>query len=60
MQMPHVKNEFPQLVNGIKFAVMAYRKLTDHEMMQSIAHYFRSTKKPAKKGSVVTIISVIQ
>ena len=60
MQMPDVKNEFSAPVNGIKFVVMAYRVLTDHEMLESISHYFRSVKKPANKGSVVTIISIIQ
>ena len=60
MLMPDVKNEFPMPVNGIRFVVTAYRKLNDQEMLESIALYFRSTKKPAKKGSVVTIISIIQ
>lgn len=58
--MPNIKTVYPEPVNGINFAVMAFRTLTKEEMRISIAYYFRSVKKKARKGDTITILSVLQ
>ncbi len=60
MKMPNIKTVLEKPVNGVKFEVLAYRKLTDREMLQAVAHFFRSAKKKPKPGSTITIVSVIQ
>lgn len=58
MLLPNVPNEFEDRPNGIKFVVMAYRKLSDQEVLQAVRHYGRTQAKP-RRGSVVKIISTI-
>lgn len=57
---PNVKNVYPVPVNGLKFVVMAFRQLTKQEMKQSIVYYFRTIKKTASVGSLVTITSILE
>jgi hypothetical protein len=60
MNMPDVSNIAKDPARNITFNVMAYRTLTQPEVMMSI-RYFRSTKagKKLKNNTTYTIVSII-
>jgi len=60
MQFPNVSNLAKDEERNITFNVMAYRKLTESELVMAI-RVFRSTKqgRKLKKNTTYTIISVI-
>ena len=60
MQIPDVSNIAKDEKRNITFNVMAYRKLTEAELVQAI-RYFRSTKqgRKLKNNSTYTIVSII-
>lgn len=60
MLQPNVKNVFRVPVNGVNFVVMAYRQLTETEMLEFISSYFRSAKRKPRKGQIITILTVCQ
>lgn len=58
--MPNISNVAKDEKQNITFNVIAYRKLTEDELRQSI-RYFRSTKegRRIKKNTTYTIVSII-
>lgn len=60
MQMPDVSNVAKDDLRNITFNVLAYRKLSEPELLRAI-HYFRSTKqgRKLKKNTTYTIVSTI-
>jgi len=60
MQMPNVSNVAKDDERNITFNVLAYRKLSESELLRAI-RYFRSTKqgRKLKKNTTYTILSTI-
>jgi len=60
MQPPNVKHLLIDDKNGVRYRVLAYRKLTREEVLMAVRHYKsqRKGKKP-KKGTIITIVTVI-
>ena len=60
MQMPNISNVAKDEGNNITINVLAYRKLSEAELIRSI-RYFRSTKqgRRLKKNTNYTIVSII-
>ena len=60
MKMPHVSNVLKLEGLDSVFEVMAYRAISNRELLQAYA-YFRSTKqgKRLKKNQRYTVISII-
>lgn len=55
---PHVRNQYIIKEIDVIFTIMAYRTLTEREILTAVAMYQRSVKKwPPKKGSRITFIS---
>ena len=60
MQQPNIRTTMKDEKQKITYHVMAYRTLTDVEMLQSIRYYFSQKKsKKLKPGESITIITVI-
>ncbi len=60
MQVPNVSNIAKDNERNITFNVLAYRKLTEPELLRAI-RYFQSTKqgRKLKKNTAYTIVSII-
>ena len=60
MKAPSISNVVRDEKRNITINVMAYRKLSERELVQSV-RYFRSTKqgRRLKKNSTYTIMSII-
>ncbi|MEO9595805.1 hypothetical protein [Rhodopirellula bahusiensis] len=60
MKAPSISNIVRDEKRNITINVMAYRKLSERELVQSV-RYFRSTKqgRRLKKNSTYTIMSII-
>lgn len=59
MQMPNVATTGKDSANNITYHVMAYRSLSPQELQFCVRQYRAQTKKKPKRGSVVTIHTVI-
>lgn len=59
MQSPNVATQARDSTNNITYTVMAYRKLTPAECTTAVRTYLAQAKKKPKRGSAVTIISII-
>lgn len=60
MEMPDVKTVATDEQAGVRYEVMAYRKMTDNEMIFAIRMYHsQRRKKKLKKGTLITIMSII-
>lgn len=60
MKAPDVETVFPQVVNGLTFRFLAYRTLTEAEMLSGIRRYLVGKGKKAAPGSTVTLISTFR
>lgn len=59
MEQPNVETKLLDKRNNILYIVLAYRKLTEQEMHQQIALFYRDTKKKIKKNSKYIIQTII-
>jgi hypothetical protein len=61
MQMPNVRNVLRDPTKQINYEVMAYRALSEQELLMAVRVYLSNTKKSKrpKPGQTVTIYSVI-
>jgi hypothetical protein len=59
MELPTIQNILRDNENKIIYHVMAYRSLTREELLLAVRNYLASSKKKPKKGSTITIISII-
>lgn len=59
MQAPNIKNTLIDPERNITYHVMAYRKLSERELLQAVRYSVSQLKRKPKKGSVNTIITVI-
>lgn len=59
IEKPRVLNRYLDQARGITFNVMAYRTLTQEELLYAVALYWKQKggKKTPKPGTVITIIS---
>jgi len=58
MQSPDISNKAKDPETGGFYNILAYRKLSKHEIVSSISHYLsqKNTEKP-KNGKIVTILT---
>ncbi|MBH9502978.1 hypothetical protein I5L48_24525 [Pseudomonas aeruginosa] len=59
MEAPSVRNSIKDSAKDINYHVMAYRALTRPELVQAVGYYNSTTKKKPKRGSSVTVITII-
>lgn len=61
IQGPDVSNIATDSRTGIRFDVLAYRKLSEAELMAFIRHWYRTTprSKWPKKGRTAVIMTVL-
>lgn len=60
MEQPTVKTTMKDEKAGVTWCVIAYRAVSQGEMVAAIRHYLASkkTRKP-KRGQAITIVSII-
>ena len=58
MEMPTVKNVAVDKVNGITYEVMAYRQITQGEMLAAIRQANGTKKRKPKRGTKFTLITL--
>ena len=59
MQQPNVENIMKDEKNDITFKVLACRKLSSDEIVESIRYYMSKRKaKTIKRGSSITIMTI--
>lgn len=56
---PSVKSQIRDPKTGVVYSVMAYRKLTQAELIHAVQEHSRRAKKKPRNGSEVIIVSVI-
>ena len=59
MNMPNVSDPIEDSQAGVIYDILAYRTLTRAERVMSVRHYLSQQKREAKRGTKVTIISII-
>ena len=59
MNMPDVSNPIQDPQSGVTYDILAYRTLTRAERVMSVRHYLSRQKRKAKRGTKVTIVSII-
>jgi hypothetical protein len=59
MEMPNVCNVLHDSVKNIRYELMAYRTLSEAELVQHVRYYLANAKKKPKKNSCVTIVTII-
>jgi hypothetical protein len=59
MKVPDVLTVLTDTRSEVRYEVYAYRELTQTEMVFAIKTYLASVKKKPKKGTCVTIHSII-
>ncbi|WP_119157444.1 hypothetical protein [Caldimonas tepidiphila] len=59
MEMPSVRTSLRDPANEVTYHVDAYRQLTRQELLMAVAMYQRQVKKKPKRGTAVTIKSLI-
>jgi len=60
MQQPNIRTSLHDPNTDVTYHVIAYRTLSRHELLQSVAAYLSQKKrKKPKPGSSVTIITII-
>lgn len=59
MQLPNIKNIIEDPKKGVKYNIIAYRKLSKPEMIEAVRYYHtqKKVKKP-KRGNTVNIITI--
>jgi len=58
-ELPTIKTSAHDALLDVTYDVMAYRKITKAELMQAIAIYNGQRKRKPKKGSRITIVTII-
>lgn len=61
MEAPNIKSTLNDKKNAVTYHVLAYRKLSAEEILNAVRAFKRTKqgKKRAKKGSVITIMTII-
>ena len=61
MEMPNVRSTITDASSGVSYHVLAYRKLSQSEVVAAARHYHltRKSRKRLKPGTQITIISVL-
>jgi hypothetical protein len=59
MDLPKVRHPIRDPETNVTYVVMAYRQLTQHEVVQTVRIHQRQTRKKPKHGSTVTILTVL-
>jgi hypothetical protein len=59
MELPTVKTAIKDAQNDVIYEVLAYRQVTRQELLQAIAAYKGQHKRKPKKGSRITIVTII-
>ena len=59
MQLPHVRNTARDEQSDVTYHVMAYRKLSESELVHAVRYYQARNRRKPKRGSAVTIVSLI-
>jgi len=59
MEAPNVLNVVNDQARGVKYHVMAYRRMTRAELLQAVAMYLSRAKKKPKAGTLVTLVTII-
>lgn len=59
MDMPHVCNVLHDQSKNIRYELMAYRKLSDAELVGYVRYYLAHAKRKPKKNSCVRIVTII-
>lgn len=60
MHMPNVSNPIRDSQRGVVYNVLAYRELSRDERVMAVGYYLSQAKKKPKRGTQVTIISIIE
>jgi len=59
MDTPNIINKLIDHQDGVTYKVIAYRKLTEKELIFAVRHHLANRKGKPKKGTIVTIYSII-
>ena len=59
MDMPNISNPIQDSQGDVVYDILAYRTLTRAERVMSVRHYLSQQKRRPKRGTTVTIISII-
>lgn len=59
MDIPNVSNPIQDSQRDVIYEILAYRTLTRAERVMSVRHYLSQQKKKPKRGTKVTIVSII-
>jgi hypothetical protein len=59
MDMPNVSNPIQDSQRGVIYDILAYRTLTHSERVMSVRHYLSQQRKKPKRGTKMTIVSII-
>ena len=59
MEQPSVVTTVDDPSSGVTYRVLAYRKLSREELLFAIASYNGRRKRHHKRGTVVTVVSII-
>ena len=59
MDVPDVCNVLHDQTKNIRYELMAYRQLSEAEVVQYVRHYLANAKKKPKKNSCVRIVTII-
>lgn len=59
MEMPNIPHPIRDAERDVTYVVMAYRALSRAEVVQMVRLHQASSRKKAKKGSRITIITTI-
>jgi hypothetical protein len=63
MQQPKVRSVILDKERGVRYEILAYRKLTQAEMEEAVASLWRQMRrkrlKPPKKGQTIIIETII-
>ena len=63
MQQPNVRSVILDKERGVRYEILAYRKLTRAEMLEAVASFWGQLRKkrlkPPKKGQTIIIETII-
>ncbi|WP_439444483.1 hypothetical protein ABWU93_11565 [Xanthomonas translucens pv. translucens] len=59
MELPNVRHPIRDPETNVTYVVMAYRHLTQSEVVQTVRMHQRQTRKKPKRGSTITILTVL-
>lgn len=59
MEGPNVRNVLTDERRGVRYEVLAYRALTEDELIMSVRFALSQMRRKPKRGQTVTVVSVI-